>query len=58
MKSNYYSVSDKKELNEMYTLAHKILEKIKSQNNNKPLKETHFHYLSQAIEYWKIQNEE
>ncbi|MCR6840947.1 hypothetical protein NHG52_13565 [Bacillus thuringiensis] len=51
-------MSDKKELNEMYTLADKILEKIKSQNNNKPLKETHFHYLSRAIEYWKIQNEE
>ncbi|HDR8342853.1 TPA: hypothetical protein QC285_004304 [Bacillus cereus] len=53
---NYYSLSQKKELDNVYVMAKKLLIQIKEQNNNQPLKETHFFYLSQAIEYWELQN--
>ncbi|MBJ8025178.1 hypothetical protein [Bacillus cereus] len=55
MVSKYYSLNQEKELNSVYAIAKKILMQIKEQNNNQPLKETHFYYLSQAIDYWEIQ---
>lgn len=58
MDSKYYSLTQKRELNNVYAMAKKLLVQIKDQNNNRPLKETHFYYLSQAIEYWEIQNED
>ncbi|MEH7220220.1 hypothetical protein [Bacillus toyonensis] len=57
MDSKYYSLTQTKELNDIYEMAKKLLLQIKDQNNNLPLKETYFYYLSQAIEYWKIHNE-
>ncbi|WP_179885177.1 hypothetical protein [Bacillus paramycoides] len=57
MASGYYSIEQQKELDKMYTLAKKLLVEIKEQNNNKTLKETHFYYLSQVIEYWETQTE-
>lgn len=58
MGSKYYALTQRKELNDIYEMAKKLLLQIKAQNNNQHLKETHFYYLSQAIEYWKIHNEE
>ncbi|MDY8164248.1 hypothetical protein P9Z94_25265 [Bacillus thuringiensis] len=58
MVSKYYSLNQEKELNSVYAIAKKILMQIKEQNNNQPLKETHFYYLSQAIDYWEIQRDE